>query len=447
MTQKAIGVGMIGCGTVGGGVARLLREEAELYRRRLGVPLELRRVLVRDPAKHRQNGDIPVDRWTDDADVFFASDDMPIMIEVAGGVGEVAQHVRRALSMGKHVVTANKSMLAQVGPEMFAQARAHQVSIAFEASCGGGIPIITALQFGLMANQIDALYGILNGTSNYILTAMTREGASYRDALQQAQEKGFAEADPTMDVSGRDAAQKLAILASIGFGLHVYGDQVICEGIDTLDLADIRFGAELGYDVKLLAIAQRVTMGDHMSTAISLRTQPCFIHADLPLAQVHGSFNALSVYGHAVGHTMYYGPGAGAMPTASAVVSDLLNVASGWYPQAFARLHLWPDRHGPAVPIDTDNLQSRYYLRINARDEPGVMAKVSVILGDAGISLSAIRQHEPAKERFVPLVITTHRTGQGGVHRALAKIEELDVIRGRPVCIRIVDMPGESSPL
>lgn len=446
MVEHAIGIGLIGCGTVGSGVARLLREEAERYQRRLGMSLQLRRVLVRDPSKGRGDGFVSADRFTHDADTFFASPDMPIVVEVAGGVGDVAQYVRRALSMGKHVVTANKSVLAQDGPELFALARQHAVSIAFEASCGGGIPIVTALQFGLMANRINALYGILNGTSNYILTAMTRHGASYKDALCQAQKKGFAESDPTLDVSGRDAAQKLAILASLAFGVRVHGDQVICEGIDTLDLADIRFGAELGYDVKLLAIAEHTLDSDGQYSspaAISLRTQPCFIHADLPLAQVHGSYNALSIYGHAVGHTMCYGLGAGAMPTASAVVSDLLNVASGWYPKAFAGMNLWPDRHGPATLVDSDDLQSRFYLRINAKDVPGVMAKVSVILGDAGISLSAIRQHESAVGQFVPVVITTDRAREGSVRKALAKIEKLDVIRGRPVCIRIVDMPGD----
>lgn len=441
--QKTIDVGMIGCGTVGGGVARLLREQADLYAQRLGRPIQLRRVLVRDAAKARAGGAVSPDLVTDDPDAFFATDDMSIVIEVAG-TPAVAEHFRRALIAGKHVITANKSLLADHGAELFSLARQNNVSIPFEASCGGGIPMVTALQFGLMANRIDALYGILNGTSNYILTAMTQHGQSYQDALRDAQDKGFAEADPTFDVSGRDAAQKLAILASIAFGVKAIGDQVACAGIDTIDRIDIGFGAELGYDIKLLAIAERIApaSGDANSDGgISLSTQPCFIHLDQPLAQVHGSFNALSVYGHAVGHTMYYGRGAGSLPTASAVVSDLLNVASGWYPAAFASMNLWVDSHQPVALLNPEDLRSRFYLRINAKDTTGVMAKVSTILGDAGISLSAIRQHEADAGQFVPVVITTHHAREGSIRQALNMIEQLDVIEGSPVCIRILDTP------
>lgn len=438
MANEAIGVGMIGCGTVGLGVARLLHEEADLYEQRLGFPIRLRSVLVRDVRKSRGSHVSP-QLITADPDTFFACRDMPIVIEVAGGHGEVGQNVRRALSQGKHVVTANKSLLAQEGCELFALAHHHRVSIAFEASCAGGIPIITALQFGLMANRIEALYGILNGTSNYILTAMTREGQSYSGALRQAQDKGYAESDPTMDVSGGDAAAKLAILASLAFGVRVTGDQVPCTGIDTLELADIRFGTELGYDIKLLAVATRRNSGGE----ISLGTHPCFIHTGTPLAEVRGAFNALSIYGHAVGHTMYYGPGAGSLPTASAVVSDLINTASGWYPKAFRGMGIWPDHYGPAVLTDGDEVLCRYYLRINAKDVPGVMAKVSTILGQQGISLSAIRQHEVSAGRFVPVVITTHEARDGSVRQALERIERLDVIDGKPVCIRIVDTPSD----
>jgi len=439
VTQQVIGVGLIGCGTVGTGVAQLLSENAKIYQQRLnGATLELRSVLVRDVGKAKQKEVVASGLLTQDADAFFAVEDMPIVIEVAGGTGQIGDHVRRALSMGKHVITANKSLLASHGHELFAMAHENGVSIAFEASCGGGMPIITALQFGLMANRIEALYGILNGTSNYILTAMTRNGKTYEQALGEAQQKGFAEADPTLDVSGRDADQKLAILAALAFGGQVKDAAWSCEGIDALDQADIRFGADLGYDIKLLAIGERCN-GD----AISLCTGPCFVSVDSPLAQVHGSFNALLIRGHAVGHTMYYGAGAGAMPTASAVVSDLLNVASGWYPKAFASMNLWPDRQSPISLLDDDDLKSRFYLRINAKDTPGVMAKASTILGDAGISLSAIRQHEPATGRFVPVVIITHHARQGAIRGALGKIEQLDVIDDRPVCIRIVDEPDD----
>lgn len=441
MSTKAVGIGMIGLGTVGRSVATLLRDQACLYARRLGRPIELKRVLVRDAAKAASTGLIPAQSLTSDPEAFFATPDMPIVIEVAGGRGPVAAYVRRALQAGKHIITANKSLLAAEGPELFALAREQGASIAFEAACGGGIPCITALQFGLMANQIDGIYAILNGTCNFILTAMTRQGQTYRDALAQAQQLGFAEADPTLDISGQDAAQKLAILASLAFGVHVQEQQVSTEGIDTLQIEDLRLGAELGYDVKLLAIAQRQQEGG----AISASVQPCFIHAGELLAKVEGAFNALSIHGHAVGHTFYYGAGAGGLPTASAVVSDLLNVASGWYPTAFANLHLTADRNGPARIVPSADRVSRFYLRVNGLDRPGTMAKVTAILGEAGISLSAVLQHETNVGQFVPVVITTHDARQGDVDRAVQSIRELDVIAGEPVVIRIVDLPGQVS--
>ena len=444
MAQSSIGIGMIGFGTVGGGVAMLLRDHADLYARRVGATLELRRVLVRDRNKAVAMGLVAPEAVCTDVEEFFATPDIGIVVEAAGGLDPIGGLVRRALGSGRHVVTANKTLLAQEGPELFALARRHEVAIAFEASCAGGIPIITAMKFGLMANRIDGLYGILNGTCNYILTEMTQCSKTYDQALAEAQERGFAEADPALDVSGRDAAQKLAILASLAFGVQARGEQVWAEGIQGLELEDIRFGSELGYDIKLLAIAQRV--GHDLSSpddhdTLSLRVHPCFIHRTKPLAQVHGSFNAISVIGHAVGHTMYLGHGAGRMPTASAVVSDLLNVASGWYAHAFRRLNIWPDLHAPARLIDADDLESRFYIRLNARDVPGVMAKVSTILGDAGISLSALMQHESAAGQFVPVVITTHAARQGALLGALDQIEQLDVVQGRPVRVRILDIP------
>ena len=365
---------------------------------------------------------------------------MPIVVEVAGGVDVIADYVARALSLGKHVVTANKSLLAAQGPQLFGLAGQHQASIAFEASCGGGIPIVTALQFGLMANRVEAIYGILNGTCNYILTEMTRAGKTYSRALAEAQEAGFAEADPTLDVSGEDAAQKLAVLASLAFGVQVTIDNVWFDGIVGLDLTDLRFAAELDYDIKLLAIAERSQPDPQR---LSLRVHPCFVYANSPLAQVHGPFNALSVYGHATGHTMYYGRGAGRMPTASAVVSDVINVASTWYPRAFSAMNLWCNGQNAAELEDADDLMSRFYLRMSALDKPGVVAQVSRILGDAEISLSELLQHEVAADQFVPVVIVTHKARQGAVMGALNAIEQLESIQGPPVCIRIADLPEE----
>ena len=443
MAQEAIGVGLIGCGTVGSGVVKLLLEQADLYAARLGRPLALRRVLVREQDVAYKTEMVPPGVLTTDVEAFFATPEMPILVELGGGRGVISQFVRRALALGKHVVTANKALLAAEGPELFALARQHEVSIGFEASCGGGIPCVTGLMFGLMANEINALYGILNGTCNYILTEMTREDKDYATALREAQQAGFAEADPTMDVSGGDTAHKLAILASLAFGVQATAEQVTCQGIDQLDLADIRFGAELGYDIKLLGIAEAHAddAEPDATRRIGLQVEPCFVHSDTQLAQVHGPFNALSVYGHAVGHTLSYGRGAGMMPTASAVVSDVMNIASGWYPHAFASLRIWADLHAPAKPVDPDDVVSRFYLRLNALDRPGVIAQAGRVLGELDISISAVLQHEQAAGQFVPVVITTHEAQRGAVRRALKQIEQLEVIEGTAVCIRIVDLP------
>jgi len=346
--------------------------------------------------------------------------------------------VRQALESGRHVVTANKALLANHGTELFALAREQNVSIAFEAACAAGMPCVTALQFGLMANEMRGLYGILNGTCNHILTAMTRQDKSYAAALKEAQDLGYAEADPTLDVSGADAGQKLAILASLAFGVRMEEPQVGLTGIEGLDLQDIRFGAELGYDVKLLALAERQD-GD---SAVSARVQPCFIHFDDLLSSVTGPYNALLVDGHAVGQSVFYGEGAGRMPTASGVVSDVLNVASGWYGLAFEKMQLTPDRHESATLLDQDALRSRFYVRVNALDVPGTMAQVTHVLGEHDISLSTVLQHEADAGRFVPVVITTHEARQGDVTQALKHIKALEVIEGEPEMLRIVDMPG-----
>ncbi len=445
LEKPVIGIGMIGCGTVGTGVAQLLKHQAENYALRTGRKIELRRVLVRDVNKAGRAQDLfPADIVTDDADEFFKTPDISIVIEVAGGLG-VGDYVRKAIMTGKHVVTANKSLLAAEGTELFTLARDHDVSIAFEASCAGGIPIVTALCFGLMANRVDGLYGILNGTCNYILTEMTRSEKPYETALREAQEAGFAEADPTLDVNGADSAQKLAILASLAFGVRVHEQQVQVEGIDTLQLFDIAAGAGMGYEIKLLGIAERRASdvtglpGD----AISMRVHPSFVPSEAQLAQVHGSYNAISVFGHATGHTMYFGRGAGQMPTASAVVSDVLNIVSTWYPQAFKNMGPMPAEVPVANVIDPAKLEMRYYVRVMALDVPGVMAGITRVLGETGISISGVVQHEDDAGQFVPVIITTHYCKQGALKEAAKKMEELDVIDGKPIVIPIVDLPED----
>jgi homoserine dehydrogenase len=437
VANSPICIGLIGCGTVGRGVVKLLHEMRDAYTQRLGAPIEIVKVLVRDPAANR---DVPLDRsrFTSNPDELFNDERISIIVEVAGGVDRIGDHVRRALESGRHVVTANKSLLAKHGVELFSLARRKGVCIAFEASCGGGIPILAALKFGLNANRIQSVYGILNGTCNFILTEMTETDALYEDALADAQAAGFAEADPTLDVSGADAAQKLAIIASLAFGVSVTDKDVTHEGIDGLDSDDVYYGAELGYVMKLLAIGEKHAGG------LVLRVAPCFVYADEALAQVRGSFNALSVFGHAVGHTMFYGHGAGQMPTASSVVSDILNVAGGWYPQAFERMRIWPDQHQPTALIGPEGVRTRYYLRLEALDEPGVMGRIAGALGAAGISLASILQTEsPEGEagEHVPVVITTHHATEKAMASAVKALAKLDSVAAEPVCIRILDLP------
>lgn len=438
--ETAIGVGLIGMGIVGGGVAKLLTEQRDAYAQRLGRPVEIRRVLVRDVAKAKARGLVDASILTDDAEAFFATKDMSIVAEVAGSL-KVLDPVSRSLKAGKHVVTANKSLIAAHGPELFSLARKHNASIAFEAACGGGIPIINGLKFGMHANRVRAMYGILNGTCNYILTAMTQHGKSYDVALKEAQDAGFAEADPTLDVSGRDTAEKLAILASLAFGVRANADMFPCEGISELNITDIRLAQELGYDIKLLAIAEDGEASGQPGK-LSLRVHPSFVHRQEPLAQVHGSFNALAVFGHATGMVLSVGRGAGELPTASAVVADILNVASGWYPHAFANIAAWPGEDAAeAKLLEPRDVTCRYYLRINAIDRPGTLSKITTILGNHGISISAVLQHEAAAGQLVPVVVTTHEAAEGAVRDALEQITALQVTDGKPVCVRIVEMP------
>jgi homoserine dehydrogenase len=438
--QRSVGITLLGCGVVGGGVARILAEQRDLIARRTGLVFDVRHVVVRDPAKARAAAaNLPIS-----TDPHAAIDDprAQIVVELIGGTGTAGELVQRALAQGKPVVTANKSLLAARGRELFALAKRHNTALSFEASCGGGIPIIQALSHGLVANEISALVGIVNGTCNVILTRMTNEGWTYQQALAEAQRLGYAEADPTMDVSGRDTAQKLAILASLAFNATVGEGDIHIEGIDTLDPLDIRFAKELGYVIKLLAIAARGSNG-----ALSLRVHPTLVHKEDVLADVSGSFNAISVYGHALGHCLFYGRGAGQMPTASAVVSDIIQTALGTAALSFKQLNIFSETTPPATLLPFELLQSRYYLRVMAKDEPGVMAQIATILGKYSVSISAILQHESAENNHVPIVITTHLAKEGALQRAIREINSLPVITPPVACLRIIDQPQESAAL
>jgi homoserine dehydrogenase len=420
-------------------------------------------VVVRDRAKARGVGNLPL---TTDPHAAIDDPQVKVVVELMGGTGVAGELVVRALSLGKPVVTANKSLLAARGRELFALAKKHETAISFEASCGGGIPIIQALSHGLVANEISALVGIVNGTCNVILTRMTHNGWTYAEALAEAQRLGYAEADPTMDVSGRDTAQKLAILASLAFGAKVGEADIHIEGIDRLDPQDIRFAKELGYVIKLLAIAEKrlEVRGERLGNAedgpsltsnlspltsppISLRVHPTLVSKRDVLADVSGSFNAISVYGHALGHCLFYGRGAGQMPTASAVVSDLIQTGLGTAELAFKQLRIFGDGTPAAEILPFEELRSRYYLRVLAKDEPGVMARVASVLGQNEVSISAILQHESAEKNLVPIVITTHLAKEGALQRALREIDGLGVIQPPAACLRIIDQPKESASI
>lgn len=428
-------VAIIGCGTVGGATAQLLIHDRESLLARSGVDLNLKYVVDLDLTHARELG-IGEETLTEDLERVLADPEVTIVVELIGGTTVARDVTERILKTGKHVVTANKALLAHYGADLIGLARECGVSIAFEASCGGGIPIIRAFYDGLIANRIDAFYGIVNGTCNYILTSMIQTGSTYAEALQAAQEKGLAEADPTLDVSGVDTAHKLTILAALAFGRNIDFEQVPVEGIDTLEAIDVSYGQELGYVMKLLAVAQRTPDG------ISLRVRPSFISGDHPLAWISGPFNAVSVYGHNVGHTMYYGRGAGGSPTASAVVADIVAIASGAYNEHFKQLNIWQDESEKAEQLPTDRLSSRYYLRVTVLDQPGVFAQLARILGDHGISISSVLQKEPPEDsesEGVPVVITTHTVNEGNVRRALGEVDLLSVCVSPSVCINIID--------
>jgi homoserine dehydrogenase len=438
MAEKLVKIGLVGFGTVGSGVAKLILEDADSIAAKTGLRLQLACVVDIDTKSPRQV-ELPEGVLTDDLNRLLDDDTIQIAIEMIGGTNIAKQVQLKMLAAGKDVVTANKALLAEYGNELYRAAHKNNRCIAFEASCCGGIPIVSAIRTGLAANNITAMYGIVNGTCNYILSNMTAKGEEFSEALTQAQEKGYAEADPTLDISGGDSAHKLAILSSFAFGCEITLDDIFVEGIETISRDDIRYGGEMGYCLKLLAIGQK-----DRQNRISLRVHPSFIAGDNPLARVSGSFNAVSIFGSAVGQVMYYGRGAGMMPTASAVVADIIDVALGNSGTTFRHLNLQPRSRTEPLVEKIDNLVSRFYIRIMCKDQPGVIAKWSKVLADNQISISGALQHEGiGPDNTVPVVITTHPTRQENVTAALEDMEKLDVIGGKPVCIRIVDIPED----
>lgn len=438
--MKPINVGLLGIGTVGGGTYRVLARNQEEITRRAGRGIVIKTVADKDLEKARQIvGEASA--VTDDAFAVIANPDIDIVIELVGGTGIAKEMVLAAIERGKHVVTANKALLANYGNEIFQAAQRRGVMVAFEAAVAGGVPIIKALREGLTANRIEWIAGIINGTSNYILSEMRDKGVSFEFALREAQRMGYAEVDPTFDIEGIDAAHKLTIMAAISFGIPMQFERAYTEGISRLTREDIRYAEQLGYRIKLLGITKRAANG------IELRVHPTLIPARRLIANVEGVMNAILVKGDAVGPTLYYGAGAGAEPTASAVVADLVDVTRMHTADPNHRVpHLafQPDRLSDMPILPMSEVETAYYLRLCAYDKPGVLADVTRILADLSISIDAILQKEPEEgEQEVDIIILTHRTIEKHINQAIEKIEALDTIFGAVTRIRLEELNGQ----
>ncbi|GAB4387386.1 MAG: homoserine dehydrogenase [Thermodesulfovibrionales bacterium] len=429
MLREAVNVGVIGFGTVGSGTVRVLLENGDVLRRRLGFELRLRRVADKDTERDR-GVRLPAGLLAADAAAVLDDPEIDIVVELVGGLRPAKDFILRAIENGKHVVTANKALLAEEGSDIFSAAEARGVRVGFEASVAGGIPIIKVIREGLVANRILSVYGIINGTANYIMTRMTDEGSEFADALGEAQRLGYAEADPTFDVEGIDAAHKLTILASLAYGIPLSYGQVYTEGITKITPLDIAFAGELGYKIKLLAIAKAA------DGEVELRVHPTMLPADHLISKVDGVFNAVHVEGDAVGETLYYGRGAGDMPTASAVVSDLADIALDIAGGAVRPQRMVPGGGGLAIRKMAD-VESMYYFRFTAMDRPGVLSKISGILGDNNISIASVIQKGRRIGGAVPLVILAHRARERDITRAVGEIDKLPVVADRSFYIRV----------
>ena len=435
--MKPINVGLLGIGTVGGGTWAVLARNREEISRRAGRDIRISVVADKETAKAKKLTGGKA-RVTADAFEAVRDPDIDIVIELIGGTTTARELVLAAVESGKHVVTANKALLAIHGNEIFAAAQKKGVMIAFEGAVAGGIPIIKALREGLSANRIEWIAGIINGTSNFILSEMRDKGLSFATALEEAQKRGYAEADPTFDIEGLDTGHKLTIMAAIAFGIPMQFDKCYKEGIARLTEGDIRYAEQLGYRIKLLGITK------HTAQGIELRVHPTLIPAKRLIANVEGVMNAVLVKGDAVGPTMYYGAGAGAEPTGSAVVADLVDVTrlhTADPEQRVPHLAFQPDRMSSLKVLPMDEVVTSYYLRMQVEDRPGVLADISRILADASISINAMVQREPAKgEKQVDIIMLTHQTREKSINTAIGKIEKLPMVTGKVTRIRLEEL-------
>ncbi|HCA51152.1 MAG: homoserine dehydrogenase [Pirellulaceae bacterium] len=427
-------IAIIGMGTVGTGVAKLLLDHGDRTARHAGRIPWLDKVVVRDITKPR-DVEIPEGVLTDKLDDVINDSEISVVAQLIGGIEPARSIMLQLLESGKDIITANKALLAVHGPELFDKARQLGRCIAFEASVAGGIPIITNIGQCLTGNQITSLRGILNGTCNFIITQMQETGASYDDILQEAQKRGYAEADPTLDVNGADTTQKLSILSQLAFGVREDWERIPCMGIDTLDIADIHFADRLGYRIKLLAVANLVDGEVEMSVS------PTLIKKGNPLAEVQDAFNAVRVRGDAVGPVFFHGQGAGQMPTASAVVADIIDTVVGRSQITFNNLELWSESNRPISMADANHTVDRYYLRMQVIDKPGVMAEITGILGNNGVSIASIIQHKRengSSSETVPLVIMSHETTHGSIIQSVSEFTQSDNIESQAVVYKVL---------
>ena len=435
--MKPINVGLLGIGTVGGGTYTVLKRNAEEIARRAGRPIQIVAVADKDLELARKvTGEAC--RLTDDAFSIVSDPEVDIVVELIGGYGVAKDLVLKAIENGKHVVTANKALLANYGNEIFAAAQKKGVTVAFEAAVAGGIPIIKALREGLTANRIEWIAGIINGTTNFILSEMRDKGLTFDVVLKEAQRLGYAEADPTFDVEGVDAAHKLTIMSAIAFGNPMNFAKAHIEGISKLEAADIKYAEQLGYRIKLLGITKRTSEG------VELRVHPTLIPTRRLIANVEGAMNAVLVKGDAVGPTLYYGKGAGAEPTASAVIADLVDVTrmhSADPEHRVPHLAFQPDAMADLPILPMSEVITSYYLRMRVEDKPGVLADITRILADQQISIDAMIQREPDEgEEQTDIIILTHKTREKNADAAIAKIESLVVVKGKITRLRLEEL-------
>lgn len=425
--EKAVKLGMLGLGTVGAGVFKILQTNRDVIKGRAGTDFEVARILVQHPQKSRPVAVDPALLTTNASDILRDSE-IDVVIELIGGIDPAYQYIEEALKAGKHVVTANKAVIARHGARLLRLAEEQGVDLYYEGAVGGGIPIIKPLRESLVGNRIEEIIGIVNGTTNYILTRMTQEGAAFADVLKEAQARGYAEADPAADIEGHDAAHKLVILASLAFQTPISFQQVYCEGISRISPEDIAFAGRLGYTVKLLAIAKRQPDG------IEVRVHPTFIPSTHPLSAVNDVFNAIFVRGDAVGELMFYGRGAGDLPTGSAVVGDIVDVLRNRRRNSHHRVET---RWHPLPVKSIEDVSSRYYVRLQAVDKPGVLAQIAASFGAEGVSIESMIQQGRGEDEPVPLVFITHEVQERRMQASLARIRNLPVVKDVSNVIRV----------